>query len=370
MVLKTSWLIFIDRLFAPIYLGLKFLLSFGSNKKRQDTNKIIIVKFFGMGSIVRLAYVLKNSTINLNDITLVTLSKNKSIVNELKIHAIYISPNILGVLFGVPSTIFKVWLLKNARIVDAERSSNLAGIFRLFLALGKPSSSFAMDKMLNEKGNNQEVSLMNERATDALYKILQIQRAKNQLREHYPTEKRILVNVNAGDYLPQRKYPLKPFAAVLKYLFDSDNELQFVLTGGSGEVGYVGKFGALLNELNVPYENKAGKSSIKELIEDIKHCELIITNDSGPLHLANYYSVPCVVLWGPTSDKLVGYPNSRIMKNLSHEIHCSPCFKHPKSIIAENCKGQITCFKELSPEFIFQEIVSFKSNLEIAAGVQ
>ena len=76
----------------------------------------------------------------------------------------------------------------------------------------------------------------------------------------------------------------------------------------------------------------------------------MITDDSGPLHLAYYYETPTVSIWGPTSAHLVGYPESDRMKNVSIDKKCSPCFIHPKSKVAKACSNKIECLTELRPQ--------------------
>ena len=74
MRIKTSTLVFIDGLFAPINRLFSSLSNMGV-KRRNETKNLLVIKFFGMGSIVRMAYVLKNSDVDLTNITLITLKK-------------------------------------------------------------------------------------------------------------------------------------------------------------------------------------------------------------------------------------------------------------------------------------------------------
>lgn len=83
---------------------------------------------------------------------------------------------------------------------------------------------------------------------------------------------------------------------------------------------------------------------------------MLITNDSGPMHLACYYETPTVAIWGPTSAILVGYPDSYRMRNVFIEKECSPCFIHPKSKVAQACSNRIDCFQELSPKKVLNAI--------------
>jgi len=74
--------------------------------------------------------------------------------------------------------------------------------------------------------------------------------------------------------------------------------------------------------------NMCGKTSIGELQWLLKRCTVLITNDTGTMHLAAALEVPMVALFGPTSPNNFG-PKSEIHRIIQGEAQCSPCFPHP-----------------------------------------
>jgi heptosyltransferase-2 len=76
--------------------------------------------------------------------------------------------------------------------------------------------------------------------------------------------------------------------------------------------------------------NLAGKTSLRELIALISECDVFLTNDSGPLHIAYAVGTPMVAIFGSTDPELTGPPSERVgdcSVVISHSLSCSPCFE-------------------------------------------
>ncbi|MFO0754129.1 MAG: lipopolysaccharide heptosyltransferase II [Thermodesulfovibrionales bacterium] len=98
-----------------------------------------------------------------------------------------------------------------------------------------------------------------------------------------------------------------------------------------------------------PLLNLAGKTSLRELMGLIAGCDALLTNDSGPMHIAYAVGTPSVALFGSTSPELtgpVGEGNVVLRKSLS----CGPCFKR-------TCpNGAMPCMDALSAEEAYRAI--------------
>jgi ADP-heptose:LPS heptosyltransferase len=77
--------------------------------------------------------------------------------------------------------------------------------------------------------------------------------------------------------------------------------------------------------LNGQCDNLAGKTTLAELIERLRECRLILTNDTGTMHLAAHLGVKVVAIFGSTEHKLTGPLGSRALVLREH-VSCSPCF--------------------------------------------
>ena len=93
--------------------------------------------------------------------------------------------------------------------------------------------------------------------------------------------------------------------------------------------------------------NLAGKTSIRELMAYIKLCKVLVTNDSGPMHLAAALGTPPLALFGSTSDVRTGpYGLGRVIHK---HVDCSPCYKRV-------CPIDFRCMKRIEVEEVYTTI--------------
>lgn len=95
----------------------------------------------------------------------------------------------------------------------------------------------------------------------------------------------------------------------------------------------------------------AGQTSVRELIGIISECDLFLTNDSGPQHLARAVMTPTVSIFASTSPLLTGY-NDLGFRNITSRVKCSPCFK-------KTCpRGDLACINDITSDEVFFEVNS------------
>jgi heptosyltransferase II len=76
--------------------------------------------------------------------------------------------------------------------------------------------------------------------------------------------------------------------------------------------------------LGVRCHNFAGETSLAEFIELAAACDVFLTNDSGPMHIASALGVPTVVVFGATDDEATG-PTGAHSRVVRERVECSPC---------------------------------------------
>lgn len=76
----------------------------------------------------------------------------------------------------------------------------------------------------------------------------------------------------------------------------------------------------------VRHQNLVGKTSLTELIACLQQCRMLVTNDTGTMHLAAAMGVPTVSIFGSTEPVLTS-PLGSQHTIIRHHVPCSPCFK-------------------------------------------
>ncbi len=161
----------------------------------------------------------------------------------------------------------------------------------------------------------------------------------------------ILLNPNASDMLPLRKWPLENFISLASSVLKYYPEARLVITGAPAEKEAADQF--CLKFASSRVVSLAGKTTLRELLVLYVLADVLVTNDSGPAHFASLTNINSVVLYGPETPKLFG----AIGKN-SHAIYaklaCSPCvnaFNHRFSPCTNNL-----CMKSISPEEVYGKV--------------
>ena len=162
-------------------------------------------------------------------------------------------------------------------------------------------------------------------------------------------EKIIILNANASDIVPLRKWPMDRFVELGRKLLENSS-ITIILTGSPEEKDVCEDLALQISPARTV--NFAGKTSFKELITLYSISDLLITNDSGPVHFASTTEIPILALFGPETPKIFG-PMSPNAKVISLELACSPCvsvFNQKKSSCDDN-----QCMKRISVQMVVKE---------------
>jgi len=153
----------------------------------------------------------------------------------------------------------------------------------------------------------------------------------------------VILNPNASDLLPLRKWPVARFAELARRILDAYPHARIVLTGGPAETSAAD---GLIREVASPrIVSVAGHTSLRELLTLYSVADVLVTNDSGPGHFASLTPVHAIVLFGPETPRLFG-PLAASSTVIWKELACSPCvnvFNHRESPCRNNvCMQMIT----------------------------
>jgi lipopolysaccharide heptosyltransferase II len=154
-----------------------------------------------------------------------------------------------------------------------------------------------------------------------------------------------LILFQPGARWPNKRWPEKNFAEVVHSLSEKFPDARFAVLGSNEDkpLGEIISLAAPEKALNL-----CGQTSLPEMIEWIRLCDLMITNDTGPMHAAAALGKPLVALFGPTEPRRTG-PYGQLESVLRIELPCSPCLK-------SYCtwKNPNECLTAISPVMVFE----------------
>ncbi|MGA3328297.1 MAG: lipopolysaccharide heptosyltransferase II [Terriglobia bacterium] len=90
----------------------------------------------------------------------------------------------------------------------------------------------------------------------------------------------------------------------------------------------------------------AGETSLRQLLALMAQCRLIVTNDSGPMHLAAALGIPLVAIFGSTDERATGPLGTRV-RIVKRGVECSPCGRRV-------CPIDFRCMRDISVEEVFR----------------
>lgn len=143
------------------------------------------------------------------------------------------------------------------------------------------------------------------------------------------------INPGAAYGAAKRWYPER-FAQVAEALA-SDFGYKVLLVGGPGEAAIGSE---ICSKTGACVLNMIGMTSVRQLMALLASVDLVITNDSGPMHVAAAFGRPVVALFGPTDHRATSPLCSRLSL-VRKQTECAPCFKRecPRD---HRCMAQIT----------------------------
>lgn len=155
--------------------------------------------------------------------------------------------------------------------------------------------------------------------------------AKSQL----PEGPIVVINPGAAYGSAKRWYPER-FAAVGDFLAE-EYGMTSVLIGGPGEAEIGTDIAAAMQS---PALNFVGKTTVRQMMALIDAASLMVTNDSGPMHIAAGFDVPIVAIFGST-DHTTTSPYTVRYRIVRHPVECSPCLLR-ECPIDHRCMDRVT----------------------------
>ena len=169
----------------------------------------------------------------------------------------------------------------------------------------------------------------------------------------------ILLNPNASDLLPLRRWPSLRYVELARRLLERYPEVFIGFTGAPAEAGPNNQ---LANEVGSDRVIRlAGKTTLRQVLALYARSEILVTNDSGPAHFASMTPIRVIALFGPETPALFGAqsPNATA---LWAGIACSPCvnaYNNRQSI----CRNNL-CMQAITVDDVFETVTRIYDSLK------
>ena len=149
-----------------------------------------------------------------------------------------------------------------------------------------------------------------------------------------------------AEYGPAKRWLPERFAEAVAKV-SAQLSAQWILFGTKNDTAIGDQIAAAIGDRCV---NRIGQTTLDQLIDELSQCRLLLTNDTGTMHLAALLGVPVVAIFGSTEPRLTGpLGNGHII--LRHHVECSPCF-------LRKCPIDFRCMKAVTADEVARAALS------------
>ena len=165
--------------------------------------------------------------------------------------------------------------------------------------------------------------------------------------------KPVIAFAPGAEFGSAKRWPESHFSSLAAMIIQRYPEVQIILLGSVKDSAVCETIHA-----NIPkILNLAGKTSLKEAIALIAGINVLVTNDSGLMHVASAFDIPVIALYGSTDYRHTP-PFSRQSHIMSLNLECAPCQKRECPL------GHHDCMNRLMPDQVFDELKNIVENIK------
>ena len=167
---------------------------------------------------------------------------------------------------------------------------------------------------------------------------------------HQPStikDRPLLVGLCPGaEYGPAKRWLPERFAEAAAAV-SAQAQAHWILLGTKSDLA-IGE--QIAKTLGDSCTNRIGQTTLDQLVEELQQCRLLLTNDSGAMHLAAFLEIPVVAVFGSTEPRLTG-PLGHGHIVLRHQVECSPCF-------LRECPIDFRCMNAIGVQEVVDAVMS------------
>jgi ADP-heptose:LPS heptosyltransferase len=386
----------------PICLLFSFLhnisnLVLKKNRSIKDPKRILFIKFFGLGTIVLASPAIKKcrEMYSNAEFYFLTFAENRELLSLLNvtdnISVFTISTKtFFGFARDVVKTAYKLQKLHLDVVIDFEFFSRFTSILAFMIRAkcrvgfynhfieGLYRGNFLTHKVLYNHYQHTSVAFLDMietmRVGDELpynkmgYSTLpyledqgimfrRTREEADKCRKKFglaASDRLVLLNPNISEgFIDLRMWPLSHFAQLSRTLLDEHEDMKIGIIAPPQNIPVADELASLINSERVV--NFAGQTTLAELCMLLDLSCVMVTNDSGPAHLAALTGTHVITMFGPDTPVLFR-PLTKRSSELFLNLGCSPCgtiYNGKQTVCRDN-----QCMKRITPEMVGKIIVT------------
>jgi ADP-heptose:LPS heptosyltransferase len=395
--MKIKHMKFLDRHagFAACLLLTAFVRIFGSKEAvkidKEAVRKILVIKFWGLGSILLLSPTITGIREEFGDarIVLFTSRRNREICGSLGVfdEVLYLDVDGGWMTFvsSLAGNMARIFSERFDMVIDFEFFTRFSAVLTFFTFSKVRVGYHAWEAWRGDIHNikvpfNRYWHIMDSFYNLGTYIGLKDKAELKMSKPGFTKEdgsvvdgllkgagiagRYIIANVNASDLVIERRWPYENFVELTRKIIEKHRRA-IVFIGSDSEREAVN---AIVRNVGNPLAvNLAGKVSIPQLACLFERSDLFISNDSGPLHLAVAMETPTISLFGPETPVVYG-PKGKAHTVIFKNIDCSPCVNvHDRKSV--HCYWEKPkCMTLISVREVFEAIEKALKNEESTAS--
>ena len=312
--------------------------------------KILLIELAGIGDAILSTPAIRNlrKTHPDSSIYFVTLPHPAQLLKKSPyLNEVFILRNGLRCVLNNIHVLIKLRKLKIEVAVNLKQHYAIGGILKMYVLLKLIKPKQTIGRNTDGKGFIYDIKVkdkMDTQRSDVEYKLDLIRilgcevkdknlevwfdqsdiKALNEfLRSNSVSDSDFLIGINPGAHRPAHRWSWQRFVAVADELAKKFNA-KIIITGSKNESTLAGKVCRSISSGSI---DTSGKLSLGQLIALISKCKLYISNDTGPMHIANALGVPLIAIMGAGSMKTAPFQRNKCVL-LKKPVACSPCYKY------------------------------------------
>ena len=149
-----------------------------------------------------------------------------------------------------------------------------------------------------------------------------------------------------AEYGPAKRWLPQRFAETAA-MISAQAPVQWVLFGTKNDAAIGEEIAGAIGDHCI---NRIGQTTLDQLIDELQQCCVLLTNDTGTMHLSALLGIPVVAVFGSTEPALTGpIGNGHVI--VRHHVECSPCF-------LRECPIDFRCMKEVTTQHVVDAMMS------------